>query len=69
MRSRDSKCQTLDKGSDLQSLSLHLPPKSKRVKETQTEESFYDSQIFYEEMNLLVDSAFIDKIQLIISPQ
>ena len=69
MRSRDSKCQTLDKGSDLQSLSLHLPPKSKRVKETQTGESFYDSQIFYDEMKLLVDSAFIDKIQLIISPR
>ena len=69
MRSRDSKCQTLDKGSDLQSLSHHLPPKSKRVKKTQTEESFYDSQIFYDEMKLLVDSAFIDKIQLIISPR
>ena len=69
MRSRDSKCQTLDKGSDLQSLSLRLPPKSNGVKETQTGESFYDSQILYDEMKLLVDSAFIDKIQLIISPQ
>ena len=50
-RSRDSKCQTLDKGSDLQSLSLRLPPKSNMEWKKHKQE------------NLLVDSAFIDNIQ------